>query len=129
MINALWKQILSDTTTNSANYVNIPDLNFLLPPSSTNFNAALVTLNLPRPYATEGKSNGIGYQINVNGKGVLEGAWTNLNSQDGRSPFTMAMLVHLRHDQQLVEIQWLAVRGATAHLGGSASLSAILVRV
>jgi hypothetical protein len=38
-------------------------------------------------------------------------------------------MVPLNGGTQFVEAQWLAVRGGTAHLGGSASLSAVLVQV
>lgn len=129
MTTALFKQVTGDPTTNSGSFTEIEDLNLVLP-AQTDSNAALVTLNVPQPYAVGGESNGISYQLDVDGHSQITGTWTNQNSQDGRSPFTLVTLVPLKSgSSQFLEAQWLAVRGGTAHLGGSASLSAVLVQV
>jgi hypothetical protein len=127
MSTALYKQVAGDPTTTSGSYVNIEGLNFTLPHATPGFNAALVTVNIPQPYADGGTSNGIQYQIDVNGASKANGMWTNQTSQNGRSPFTMVALVPLTSATQFVQAQWLAVRNGTAHLGGSASMSALLV--
>lgn len=128
MSNALYKQV-TDQTTTSGNFVDIEGLSFYLPQAQTGANAALVTLNVPQPYVNDGTSNGIIYQIDVSGVSQATGSWTNQNSQNGRSPFTLVTLIPLNGGPQYVQAQWGAVRGATAYLGGSASLSAILVQV
>jgi hypothetical protein len=129
MASLLWKQISRDPITNGGSFVDIEGLNLQLPPSTTAANAALITLNLSQPYADGGSSNGIAYQIDVNGSSVIIGSWANGTSQNGRSPFTMITLVKLTANQQFVQAQWAGVRGTTAHLGSSASLSALLVQV
>lgn len=129
MSKALYKQVNGDPTTKSGSYVDIEGLNFSLPPAAAGFNSALVTLNVPQPFAEGGTSNGIEYQIDVNGASKVKGAWTNGTSQNGRSPFTMVALIPLTAIAQSVKAQWLAVRNGTAHLGGSASMSAVYVDV
>lgn len=129
MSKALYKQVDGDPTTKSGSYVDIEGLNFTLPAKADGFNSALVTLNVPQPYAEGGNANGIEYQIDVNGASKVKGAWTNGTSQNGRSPFTMVVMVPLTAIAQIVKAQWLAVREGTAHLGGSASLSAVCVNV
>jgi hypothetical protein len=126
---ALYRQLDGDPTTTSGSFVDIEELNFTLPAGTSDSNAALVTLNVHQPYADGGTSNGISYQIDVNGSSKAVGTWTNQNSQDGRSPFTMVTMIPLNGGSQFVQAQWLAVRGGTAHLGGSANLSAVLVQI
>lgn len=129
MSTGLFKQINGDPTTTSGSYTDIENLNLILP-AQADSNAALVTLNIPQPYADGGDSNGIAYQIDVDGSSQITGAWTNQSSQNGRSPFTLVTMVPLKSGAtQFVQAQWSAVRGATAHLGGSASLSAVLVQL
>lgn len=129
MSTALFRQVTGDPTTNSGSYTDIEDLNLILP-AQTDSNAALVTLNVPQPFADGGESNGIAYQIDVDGRSQITGTWTNQSSQNGRSPFTLVTMVPLKSGStQFLQAQWSAVRGATVHLGGSASLSAILVQI
>jgi hypothetical protein len=129
MSKALYKQVDGDPTTKSGSFVDIAGLDFTLPQAAAGFNSALVTLNVPQPYAEGGSANGIEYQIDVNGASKVKGAWTNGTSQNGRSPFTMVAMVPLTQAPQVVKAQWLAVREGTAHLGGSASMSAVCVDV
>ena len=129
MANALFIQVTGDPTTTSGSFTDIEGLNFTLPGSGPDSNAALITLNVPQPYAEGGEANGISYQIDVNGRSQIVGTSTSQNSQNGRSPFTMVTMVPLNGGSQFIQAQWLAVRGATAHLGGSASLSATLVQI
>ena len=128
MATAIYKQVTGNQTTTSGSYVDIEGLLFKLPAASSDYNSALVTLNVPEPYATGGESNGIQYQIDVDGSSQIVGALTNQESQNGRSPFTMVTLIPLTGSQQHVQAQWLGVRGTTAHLGSSASLTGILVQ-
>jgi hypothetical protein len=129
MANALFKQVTGDPTTTSGSFTDIEGLSFTLPAAQQDYNSALVTLNVPQPYVDGGSSNGISYQIDVNGASQIVGTWTNESSQNGRSPFTLVTMVPLNGGSQFVEAQWLSVRGGTAHLGGSASLSATLVQI
>jgi hypothetical protein len=130
MSTALYKQVNGDPTTDSGSFVDIEGLSFTLPEATSDTNSALVTLNVPSPYADGGTSNGISYQIDANGSSQVTGTWTNQTSQNGRSPFTMVIMIPLsKIGSQFVQAQWLAVRGGTAHLGGSATLTALLVNV
>ena len=128
MATAVFKQVTGDQTTTSGSYVDIEGLFLKLPAASNDFNSALVTLNVPEPYGEAGESNGIQYQIDVDGSSQIVGAFTNQTSQNGRSPFTMVAQIPLTGAQQHVQAQWLGVRGTTAHLGSSASLTGIVVQ-
>ena len=127
MSTALYKQVTGDPTNTSGSFVDIEGLSFTLPAATSDANSALVTLNVPSPYADGGSSNGISYQIDSNGASQVTGSWTNQTSQNGRSPFTMVTLIPLNSSSQFVQAQWQSVRGGTAHLGGSATLTALLV--
>jgi hypothetical protein len=124
---AFFKQVTVDQETTIDGFTDIEGLCVKLPPASSQLNAALVTLNVSEPYVEGGVSNGIRYQIDVDGHSQVVGAFTNGTSQDGRSPFTMVTLIPLTSSQQHVQAQWLALKGATAHLGSSASLSGVFV--
>lgn len=129
MPNAFFTQASTDQTTNSGTFGDIEGLSFTLPAAQPEYNAALVTLNVSQPYVDGGDSNGISYQIDANGVSQATGAWSNQTSQNGRSPFTLVAKVPLTSGSQFLQAQWLSVRGGTAHLGGSASLSAVLVQL
>jgi hypothetical protein len=126
MTKIIYQQVNGDPTTTSSALVDIEGLNLKLPPKTSDTNNSLLIMNIPLPYGEGGDSNGIDYQIDVDGKSVAFGSFTHQVSSNGRSPMTLIASVPLTNSQQHVQGQWAGVRGTTAHLGGSASLTAIL---
>jgi hypothetical protein len=125
----MFKNINSEQTTQGGTFSNIEELFLMLPARTASHNAALVTLNVPQPYVQGGVSNGISYQLAVEDTPLVFGAWSNQQSQDGRSPFTMQTVVPLTGQEQFLQALWAAGGGSRAHLGGNASLAAIFVEV
>jgi hypothetical protein len=125
MTNIIYKQVNGDQTTSGSNYSDIEGLSIRLP-AKTSYKNSLITMNIPRPWGEGGDNNGINYQIDVDGKSVVEGSFTHVGSPNGRSPMTLIVSLPLTGNQQFVQGQWLGVRNTKAHLGDSASLSAIL---
>lgn len=123
-----WTDNVNQSTT-SGEFVNITGLTFSLPQATNDSNTAIVTLNVTQPYVEGGTDNGIRYRIIANDRELVTGTITNQPSQNGRSPITLVTMVSLTQSSQPVQAQWAAVRGATARLGGQASLSAILAQL
>lgn len=129
MSTAMFTSVDNDQSTGSEDFVNINDLEFILPQRADGLNAAIVTLSIAQPYVTGGTSSGILYQIIVDDESFVTGGFTNGTTQDGRSPVTLVGRLWLNENEHSVQAQWCATGGATAHLGGQASISAILVQL
>lgn len=125
-----YAQITSAPNVNSNQFVDIPGLTLQLPaavPASLQF--ALITLNVPTPFAEGNNFPGLDFAVNVNGQVVASGSFTYSQQQPqsfSRQPFTLVVRVSLQSSPSQVRAQWRSVRGSTGHIDSFASLSAIL---
>jgi hypothetical protein len=112
-------------TTNSTSFVPIPGLTFQLPEGSGD--VAIVTLNLPQPYATGNDFPGGVFRISVNGTMLPNEASFSYSVQIGnnRIPTTLVVGVPLTMTKQTVQAMWHNVRGSTVILDSPSTLSAI----
>jgi hypothetical protein len=113
-------------TTSSSTFVPMPGLAIQLPQGVGDM--AIVTLNLPQPYATGDASNNPGgvFRISVDGS-ILnnEASFTYSSSYGGRMPTTLVVGVPLRSKNQTVQAMWHNVRGSTVIIDSPSTLSAI----
>lgn len=117
--------------TNSGSWGSIPDLQFTLPKATAGQTTALVTLNLPNPYAKGTDNPGAYIGISVNGSVLVPvGCFTSAQkapSSFGRSPVTLVVKVKLlQNDPQLVRGVWQSVRSSTVIIDTPSTLSAIV---
>jgi hypothetical protein len=112
-------------TRNSTSFVPIPGLTFQLPGGSGD--VAIVTLNLPQPYATGNDFPGGVFRISVNGTMLPNEASFSYSVQIGnnRIPTTLVVGVPLTMTKQTVQAMWHNVRGSTVILDSPSTLSAI----
>jgi hypothetical protein len=119
--------------------IPIPGLSLTLPAATTNFKAAVVTLNMPNLFLSNPTSRTIpmaaflqivapsapgGFMVAVGGIGC-----DNVNVKtSGLKPFTMVFKVPLGATSQLVEAEWDGNGTSTVTTQTFASLSAILVK-
>ncbi len=127
---ALYAQTSGTQQTNSSTFVPIPGLTLTIPEGVGA--AALVTLNLPNPYANGNNFPGGFFGISVNGAvSPVVACFTSSdqnppNQNTGRSPTTLVISVPLMNAPQTIVAVWSGVRGSTAIIDSPASLSAIL---
>ena len=127
---ALYAQTSGTQQTNSSTFVPIPGLTLTIPEGVGS--AALVTLNLPNPYANGNNFPGGYFGISVNGAVSPVVACFTCSDQNppnqntGRSPTTLVISVPLMNAPQTIVAVWSGVRGSTAIIDSPASLSAIL---
>jgi hypothetical protein len=127
---ALYAQTSGTQQTNSSTFVPIPGLTLTIPEGVGS--AALVTLNLPNPYANGNNFPGGFFGISVNGAvSPVVACFTSsdLNPPDqntGRSPTTLVISVPLMNVPQAIVAVWQGVRGSNVIIDTPASLSAIL---
>ncbi|MBC6430349.1 hypothetical protein FM036_05685 [Nostoc sp. HG1] len=118
-------------TTGSDSYTDITGLTLILPRANlvSGQTNAIVTLNLPIPYATGSNFPGITYRILANGVEVGAGGFTYISQQPqsyGRVPSTLVANVQLSTTQvTVVTAQWVGVRGSIGIIDSSANLSAV----
>ncbi|MCL6751718.1 hypothetical protein KBT16_12365 [Nostoc sp. CCCryo 231-06] len=117
-------------TVGSDNYTDIIGLRLILPKAKLSGQTnAIVTLNLPIPYAIGANFPGISYRILANGVEVGMGGFTYISKQPdsfARVPSTLVANVQLSTNQEtVVTAQWLGVRGSTGIIDTYASLSAV----
>ena len=126
-------------TTNTGAWNDIVGLTLTLPKSSGDEKFALVTLNVPNPYAKGNDYPGCNFAIHASvpgSSGHLKpvGCFTSFNKvadpataiSSGRVPVTVVGRVMLHKDHPtLIQGQWQSVRGATAVLDTAASISAV----
>lgn len=125
----LYAQIIGAPSVSSEQLIDISGLSFQLPAASATEKSALITLNVPAPYAAGSNYPGIVFGINVNGVVVAQGAFTYSDqspSSYGRMPVTVVVKVPLQLHPSQVRAQWASVRGSTGVIDSFASLSAIL---
>jgi len=127
---ALYAQTSGTQKTNSSTFVPIPGLTLTIPEGVGS--AALVTLNLPNPYANGNNFPGGFFGISVNGTvSPVVACFTSSdqtppNQNTGRSPTTLVISVPLGNAPQTIAAVWSGVRGSTAIIDSPATLSAIL---
>lgn len=125
----LYDQIVGAPPVTSDQLVDITGLSLVLPPRSATQESALITLNVPAPYAEGSNYPGLVFGINVNGVVVAVGAFTysaQVPASFGRMPITLVAKVPLQANPLQVRAQWASVRGSTGKIDSFASLSAIL---
>jgi mannose-binding lectin len=125
----LYAQITTAPTMNSPQFVDIPGLSFTLPAANPAQTAALITLNVPNPYASGNDFPGLRFAINAAGAIVADGGFSyelQAPPSFGRTPITIVVRVPLSGFPQTVKAQWVSVRNSTGHIDSFASLSAIV---
>lgn len=124
-------QITSAPTMNSPQFVDIPGLTITLPAANPAQSVALVTLNVPHPYASGNDFPGLRFAINAAGTVVADGGFSyelQAPPSFGRTPITIVVRVPLTGFTQTVKAQWVSVRNSTGHIDSFASISAIVGR-
>ena len=126
---ALYAQTDGKThSTNSGSFVAIPGLSLTIPEGAGAM--AIVTLNLPNPYAQGNNNPGGMFGISVNGTVSPVQASFTYNEQNpsstGRVPTTLVVGVPLGLKPQTVQAMWFGVRGSNVIIDSPATLSAIL---
>jgi mannose-binding lectin len=110
--------------TNAANFTPIPGLTLTLPGGVKT--EAIIILNVPNPYLTEGSTDSIGavFGIAVDGKDLpMIASFTYKKAEAFRRlPTTLVVGVALTNKEQKIEGRWAGVRGATVHIDSPASL-------
>jgi hypothetical protein len=91
---------------------------------------AIVTLNVPLPYATGNDNPGGTFGISINGTNspVIAGFTYNEKapSSFGRIPTTLVVGVPLTMKPQVIQAMWQNVRGSNVIIDSPATLSAVL---
>src|SRR4051812_46001474 len=124
---ALYAQTTGTQQTNSAALVPIPGLTLTIPEGVGT--AAMVTLNVPNPYASGNNFPGGYFGISVNGAVSPVVACFTASEQNpgdtGRMPTTLIVNVPLADAPQTILGLWSGVRGCTTIIDSPATLSAI----
>jgi hypothetical protein len=126
----LYAQSTGSQQTQSGVWAPIPGLQLTLPSNSGGLTNALITLNVPNPYASGNNFPGGTFGISVNGAVMGPYASFTYSSQVpqsfGRMPTTLIVQVKLVSDTQQVQAMWQSVRGSTVIIDSPATLSAII---
>lgn len=117
--------------TSSQNYVDIPGLKLDVSKySNSPCLTALITLNIPTPYASGNNFPGGNFIIVTDqGEQLAFGGFTYSNKTPesyGRMPFTLVTRCSLASNVSTIKAQWSNVRGSTVHIDSYASISAII---
>jgi hypothetical protein len=124
----LYAQTSGTLSTTSGQFTPIPGLAIKLPEGVDT--AALVTANLPNPYAEGSNFPGATIGVSVNGKVSPVVASFTYGEQKpasfNRMPTTLVVSVPLTLSAQTVEAVWYGVRGSKVIIDSPASLSAVI---
>ncbi|MEX0447663.1 hypothetical protein [Xenorhabdus sp. SGI246] len=117
--------------TSSSNYVDIPGLKIDVSRYSHSPGlAALITLNVPTPYASGNNFPGGNFIIITDqGEQLAFGGFTYSNKSPeayGRMPFTLVASCSLASNVSIIKAQWSNIRGSTVHIDSYASISAVI---
>ncbi|MBD1228970.1 hypothetical protein [Xenorhabdus griffiniae] len=117
--------------TSSTNYVDIPGLEIDVSRYSNSPGlTALITLNIPTPYASGNNFPGGNFIITTGqGEQLAFGGFTYSNKNPesyGRMPFTLVASCSLASNISIIKAQWSNIRGSTVHIDSYASISAII---
>jgi len=125
---AIYVQTSGTQSTTSGSFVPIPGLTIALPEGVGV--TAIVTLNLPNPYATGNDFPGGTLGIDINGViSPVQATFTYSEPQpesSGRIPTTLVVGVPLADKQQKITAVWHGVRGSDVIIDSPSSLSAII---
>ena len=127
-MSVLYAQTSGNQSTNANNFTPMPGLTLSLPGGVDVM--AIVTLNIPMPYATGTNTPGGTFGVAVNNvvTPVIASFTYNEPAQTstGRIPTTLVVGVPLTEQPQTIQAMWYGVRGSTVHLDSPATLSAII---
>lgn len=116
--------------TSSGGWTPIPGLSFTLPPLSPSKKVALITLNVPNPYARGNDYPGGNFGISVNGAVLVPTAVFTYSLQNppnpGRCPTTLVVQVRLTANSQQIAAVWQSVRSSNVVMDTPSSLSAVI---
>jgi mannose-binding lectin len=125
---AIYAQTTGTHQTDSGSFVPIPGLSVTIPEGVGV--TALVTLNVPNPYAKGNDFPAGTLGVSVNGTASPVVAVFTYNEQvppsTGRIPTTLVVGVPLVNHKQTIVGMWSGVRGSTVIIDTPASLSAVL---
>jgi hypothetical protein len=133
----VYVQTRSAQSTGSQTPVSMTDLSFDLPAASADYNAALVTLDLPNLYLTYGTTSYTwagSVDLLLSGVTTIAQGWISadvrLSSHDhpGSKPLTIVVRIGLLDGPQSVQAQWFGARSSGLSEKTFASLSAVLVK-
>ncbi|MCC8967845.1 hypothetical protein H8A95_37450 [Bradyrhizobium sp. Pear76] len=123
---ALYAQTTGSHSTNAPTWTPIPGLSLTIPEGVGT--TAIITLNVPMPYATGDANPGGTFGVSVNGavSPVVAGFTYNepVPPSFGRVPTTLVVGIPLGNAAQAVQAVWYGVRGSTVNIDSPASLSA-----
>jgi len=124
----LYAQTSGTLTTKSEHLTPIPGLKLTLPEGVDVM--ALVTLNLPNPFAEGNNFPGATLGISVNGTvSPVQATFTYgvaLPQNPNRMPTTLIVGVPLTLQPQIVEALWQGVRGSTVIIDSPATFSVVI---
>ncbi len=134
------QSLAQQQTTSSGQWDDIAGLNLTLPKATGDEQFALVTLNVPNPYAKGSDFPGCNFTVKVNGQvdgQVPFACFTSYNQvaipgaagggSAGRVPTTLVARVPLaKAKATVVQGAWQSIRGATGVVDSPSSISAVL---
>ena len=123
---ALYAQTSGTLSTNSGTFTPMQGLSLTIPEGVGT--TAIITLNVPNPYATGNDIPGGMFGVTVNGKVspvVASFTYNDTPSSFGRIPTTLVVGVPLGNTAQTIQAVWACVRGSTVIIDSPASLSAV----
>ena len=127
-MSVLYAQTSGSLSTNAGQFTPIPGLTLTLPEGVDT--AALVTVNLPNPYAEGSNFPGATIGVSVGGKVSPVVASFTYGEQTpasfNRMPTTLVVSVPLTLSAQTVEAVWYGVRGSKVIIDSPATLSAVI---
>jgi hypothetical protein len=124
----LYAQSSGTHSTNSSSWTPIPGLALTIPEGVGTI--AIITLNVPNPFAQGNNFPGGNFGITVNGTPSSVVAVFTYNEQipqsTGRIPTTLVVGVPLGNKPQAIVGVWSGIRGSTVNIDTPATLTAIL---
>ncbi|MGY3529701.1 hypothetical protein ACVILK_006441 [Bradyrhizobium embrapense] len=123
---ALYAQTSGTLSTNSGTFTPMQGLNLTIPEGVGT--TAIITLNVPNPYATGTDIPGGMFGVTINGKVspvVASFTYNETPSSFGRIPTTLVVGIPLGNAAQTIQAVWAGVRGSTVIIDSPASLSSV----
>ncbi|PAY03402.1 MULTISPECIES: hypothetical protein [Bradyrhizobium] len=124
---ALYVQTTGTLSTNSATLTPMQGLSLTVPEGVGT--TAIITLNVPNPYAMGNDIPGGVFGVTVNGTASPVVASFTYNegtpSSFGRVPTTLVVGIPLGNTAQTIQAVWAGVRGSNVIIDSPASLSAV----
>ena len=123
---ALYAQTSGTLSTNSGTFTPMQGLSLTIPEGVGT--TAIITPNVPNPYATGNNIPSGMFGVTFNGKVspvVASFTYNDTPSSFGRIPTTLVVGVPLGNTAQTIQAVWAGVRGSTVIIDSPASLSAV----